>query len=146
MAHSDGSHRFAREVGERVRDLRRARGWSQSDLADALTRLGFPMHQTTLAKLERAQRPTPLEDLYALSQVFGVPVVGLLAKADLTDRPALEERLRDLVEERSFFAGRSDELERERLAMLSALAEIDAKIDALRLEIGGGDGQHQEAP
>ncbi|MCW2651571.1 MAG: hypothetical protein QOE41_4618 [Mycobacterium sp.] len=44
--------------GTTVKDLRRARGWTQEELAKRLTAAGYPMHQTTVAKMESGTRPT----------------------------------------------------------------------------------------
>ena len=58
--------------GETVRTLRRARGWSQEDLARKMTDAGHPMHQTTLAKLESGIRPTSVDELVALGALLNV--------------------------------------------------------------------------
>ena len=58
--------------GEAVRTLRRARGWSQEDLARKMTDAGYPMHQTTLAKLESGVRPTSVDELVALGALLNV--------------------------------------------------------------------------
>lgn len=64
---------FERAIGARVRDLRLERSWSQADLAERMTHLGFPMHQATVAKLEAAQRPIRAAELYTLAMAFGLP-------------------------------------------------------------------------
>lgn len=62
-----------RRFGETVRRLRQAHGWSQAELAQRLTVAVAPMHQTTVAKLEAGGRPTSMDELIALSGIFGVP-------------------------------------------------------------------------
>ena len=39
--------------------------------------LGWPMHQTTIAKLEAARRPIRAAEVYALAMVFGLPKQAL---------------------------------------------------------------------
>ncbi|WP_077042524.1 hypothetical protein [Rhodococcus sp. MTM3W5.2] len=41
---------WEKSFGVKTRDWRKARGWSQDDLAQRLNELGFEMHQTTVAK------------------------------------------------------------------------------------------------
>lgn len=65
-------------LGQRVRHLRNVRGWSQTDLANELGARGFTMHQTTLAKLEGASRPTRLNEVAALAAAFEVELVDLV--------------------------------------------------------------------
>jgi transcriptional regulator with XRE-family HTH domain len=66
-----------RVIAQKVRQLRAERGWSQEDLAERMTRHGWPMHQTTIAKLEAGKRPLRAGEAYALALVFGLPVQAL---------------------------------------------------------------------
>ena len=65
-------------VGETVAELRKARGWSQSELAQHLEPFGFDMHQTTIAKLEGGGRPIRINEAAAIAEVFGVRFMDLL--------------------------------------------------------------------
>lgn len=64
---------WEKAFGEKVRRIRQARGWSQRDLADRLALEGFTMHQVTLAKLERGERPLRVAEASALATVLGMP-------------------------------------------------------------------------
>ncbi len=64
-------------IAEKVRQLRTERGWSQDDLARRMEELGWPMHQTTVAKLEAAKRPIRAAEVYALAMAFGLPMQAL---------------------------------------------------------------------
>lgn len=70
------------KAGERIRDLRVSNGLSQQQLADAMTELGFPWQQTTVAKTEAAARPIRVNEVAALASIFGtdassfIPVDG----------------------------------------------------------------------
>lgn len=77
-----------RHLGNRVRELRKERGWSQAELVTRLEALGVGMHQTTVAKLERGNRPTPAEELWALATVFGVDYSDLLPAPPNSDPDA----------------------------------------------------------
>lgn len=63
--------------GRRVRDLRTARGWTQAELASALSFTGKSYHQTTIAKLENGARPTSVEEVHLLAALLDVEVVDL---------------------------------------------------------------------
>ena len=75
--------------GERVRELRQARRWSQAELAAAMTEAGFPWQPVTVTRVERAQRPTRVSELAALSQVFDVKVGALLLGDPHQEPPVL---------------------------------------------------------
>jgi len=66
-----------KEFGQRVRDYRDARGWSQEKLADLMSAAGHPWRQTTTAKTEAADRPVRVREVVALARIFGVPVGAL---------------------------------------------------------------------
>jgi transcriptional regulator with XRE-family HTH domain len=59
---------------------RRARGWSQRELAERLEReLGYPVHQTTVAKWEKpGRRRLALDDALAIASALDVPLVSML--------------------------------------------------------------------
>ena len=67
---------FAREVRRR----RELHGLSQTDLAVQLRdRYGLKFHQATVDRVEKAQRPCRLDEVYALAQVLGSTVDDMLA-------------------------------------------------------------------
>ncbi|MGW4129468.1 helix-turn-helix domain-containing protein [Amycolatopsis japonica] len=66
-------------LSSKVRQLRTERGWSQEDLANQLERVGFKMHQTTIAKLESGKRPIRASEVFALAYVFRIPMEALWA-------------------------------------------------------------------
>lgn len=68
--------------GARIRQLRQGREWTQGDLAAQMTGAGFPLHQTTVAKLEVGSRPTSVEELFALAAILNVTVPELLLVDD----------------------------------------------------------------
>jgi transcriptional regulator with XRE-family HTH domain len=68
---------------------RRASGWSQRQLADAMTRLGYPWQQQTVAKVERGDRPLRLSEAMVMASVLGVPVDVLCSDRDDRSTAAL---------------------------------------------------------
>jgi len=79
-------------VGARIRALRRTRGMSAQELADALH---WPLD--TLVNYEYGRRPLPLDRLAALATVLAVPPAALLVAdtmtADLVARLAADVSL-----------------------------------------------------
>jgi transcriptional regulator with XRE-family HTH domain len=94
-------------LGQRVRDLRLGLGVSQAELGEALAKYGFPMHQTTVAKLEAADRPIRVNEAAALARIFKVPLAQLMAFKEV-ERPRLAE-LRRHMEEASAAARRAEQ-------------------------------------
>jgi transcriptional regulator with XRE-family HTH domain len=57
---------------------------SQVQLCQRLEELGFPMHQSVLARLENGDRPIRVDELFAIAAALGVAPVYLLS-GDLTN-------------------------------------------------------------
>jgi transcriptional regulator with XRE-family HTH domain len=72
--------RSAHGIGERVRSLRRQRGWTAQRLAEECARAGQPsLTRGTLAKIESGVRKSvTAEELIVLAGSLGVPVSDLL--------------------------------------------------------------------
>jgi transcriptional regulator with XRE-family HTH domain len=76
---------------DRIRDLRQARGWTQTELAE---RSG--LKQGTITNLETGARDNPTRDTLAkLAGAFGITVQELLGN-DILDGPFPAANLRDL--------------------------------------------------
>lgn len=76
-----------RQFGERVRELRRARGVSQEDFADSCG-----VHRTYMSGIERGLRNISIESLVKIARGLEVPVGALFdwmapAVAARTSRP-----------------------------------------------------------
>lgn len=68
-------------LADRVRYFRDIRGWTQDQLAEQVSRLGFNWTRVTVAEVEgkgRKRRVT-IEELVALAMTFGTGVTHLLA-------------------------------------------------------------------
>lgn len=82
-----------RVLGERVRELRTARGWSQEHLAEQMRAAGFgTWRQTTVAKTEAARRPVTAEEVVKLAELFDVNDLNVLLLR--RDEHPLDPRLR----------------------------------------------------
>lgn len=67
---------FLRDLGERIRELRKARGMTQSELAG---RLGVT--QALIASYESARRSVPLRKLCLLAEALGVSIEDCIGRA-----------------------------------------------------------------
>lgn len=68
------------EIAQRLRELRTERGLKQTDVSDRMRELGFvKWGRVTVAEIEgERKRAVSVEELFGLSQVFGVSVKSLL--------------------------------------------------------------------
>lgn len=57
---------------ERLRTLREANGWSQSELARRAQEAGLAFHQPTVQRIESGERPLRLSEALTLSTLFGI--------------------------------------------------------------------------
>lgn len=89
---------YEQAFGDRVRQWRKARSWSQEDLAEKLNDFGFEMHQTTVAKIERGTRPLRVAEAVALAQIFGVPALSVFYGPGPEDEAMSVESMRELIE------------------------------------------------
>lgn len=129
--------RFAKHgvntFGHQVRAQREAHGWTQQELSDRLAEHGFKLHQTGVARIEKGERPTSVEETFILAGVFGVPPVALLAplaEGWAATTPAklagVESVVSELREELRAATARVDDL-REQLEAAHDMAYATAK-------------------
>jgi transcriptional regulator with XRE-family HTH domain len=69
-----------------MRVMREGRGWSQKQLADELTKLGYPVHQTTIGKWETGARRLTLDDALVISSALSLQLVHMLSGSYLRGR------------------------------------------------------------
>src|SRR5580692_9813848 len=66
-------------VGERIRGLRRARGWSAQRLADEAAQAGAKLlKRSAIAKVEIGLRRLQLDEAIIIAKIFDVPVDDLI--------------------------------------------------------------------
>lgn len=105
-------------AGRELQRLRIARGWSQEEAARQMDAYGYDWHQTTVSKIEAAQRPLRLNELADLASLYGVPLDALLSELPQIDSETLENQAKAKVArlERKFAALRQvfDALDEDR--------------------------------
>lgn len=118
----------------RIRELRKARGWKQEDLAREL-RSG----RATVANYETGYRSPDIETILRLCEIFGVSADYLLGRSDLPD-PQLTADEADLVQRYRALSETGREFIRHSVALASlghseasgAFSDLDAA------EVNGG--------
>jgi transcriptional regulator with XRE-family HTH domain len=66
---------------DRMLQLRKACGWTQTDLAKRMKQAGFPFHQQTVAKIENGERPVRLSESVALAGILGADLALMLGQS-----------------------------------------------------------------
>jgi transcriptional regulator with XRE-family HTH domain len=128
-----------RILGRRLRALREEAGMTQTQLADAMTRQGFPMHQTMIGKVEANQRPVRVNEAAALAGILGFALPDLLADPDLNaETSALRDELRQATARRLDAEARYAQLK-------AALAEVTVSLSAATEERNRADEAEREA-
>jgi transcriptional regulator with XRE-family HTH domain len=64
-------------VGANLQLHRKAKGYSQSDLAGMLEQRGLPFQQQTILKIEKGTRPLKLEEAYVIADILGIELSSL---------------------------------------------------------------------
>lgn len=130
-------------MGRRMQMLREERGWSQADLAERLAEVGWPVHQTTVAKLEAGRRPLRVAEVYALSLIFRIPAASFFYLSTETESPGMaymqerqQEVDRQLAETREnllrftqTFAEQYAELAAQQLAIAAAIRQASLTVE-----------------
>jgi transcriptional regulator with XRE-family HTH domain len=119
--------RVAPLLGERVRERRNEKGWSQEKLAKEMTALGFSWNQTTAAKTERAARPVNADEMFALATLFGVAVDELMRPPP----PPLELRAEQLIAVRNSANRQLFKLEESRVSQQAYIDHLNQQLDML---------------
>lgn len=74
------------QFGQQLKKQRQLRGWTQPQLAAMLIDKGVsPMHATTIAKIEAAQRSVRINEAVAIADLFSVSVDSLLGRQEPDD-------------------------------------------------------------
>jgi transcriptional regulator with XRE-family HTH domain len=68
---------FNQRVGANLQLHRKAKGYSQSDLAGLLEQRGLPFQQQTILKIEKGARPLRLEEAVVIADILGIELSSL---------------------------------------------------------------------
>ena len=66
----------------RLREVRRLKGWTQQQLADALADAGVKLDASAITRLERGTRGLSLDDVLAIAAALGVSPLHLFVPLD----------------------------------------------------------------
>lgn len=69
-------HHFSKAL----KDLRKSRDWSQSQLEKMLAEKGIHLHWTTIAKIEKGERSVRIDEAAAIADLFDTSVDALLGR------------------------------------------------------------------
>jgi transcriptional regulator with XRE-family HTH domain len=113
IENSEGIPQGVQDEAHFVKNMQRLReqnGWSQGELARRVRELGFSgFHQTTISRIEKAERPVRLSEARGIADALGRPVEELLAipegeallntvREAVTDVRAAEKKLWDAAD------------------------------------------------
>src|SRR5215217_1050226 len=109
MASRSVSIDFNQRVGANLQLHRKAKGYSQSDLAGLLEQRGLPFQQQTILKIEKGSRPLKLEEASVIADILGIELSSLTeqfgndaiaaAATEVLQRAAVIARLKKAIEE-----------------------------------------------
>ncbi|KWX72141.1 transcriptional regulator [Paenibacillus riograndensis] len=102
-------------VGNRIRDLRKAKGWTQEQLAEAAS-----LHYSYIGGVERGDRNISLETLEKIIKAFEVPAIEFFRFEDETERrKALDEQMTLLSSKSAVEIAALTRITREVIAVMS---------------------------
>ncbi|MEV7994921.1 helix-turn-helix transcriptional regulator [Streptomyces sp. NPDC086077] len=152
-----GFHSPEELVGQRVKQFREIRGWSQRDLAQRMLDQGHSWRQTTVAKTEAADRPIRVNELHELANVLGVTVVDLMTMPLDDEFAELTVRLGELQVRQTVARQRLADAKRAKDRAASDLTDAQQELDEVEQEVqscweairqhkgnASGEQEHQE--
>ncbi|MBO0837806.1 MAG: helix-turn-helix domain-containing protein, partial [Actinobacteria bacterium] len=80
------------ELGPHIRQARERAGISQMQLADLMTRAGYPTHQTAISKFESGTYEPRFSEVVALCAIIGADLAAIVSMATDEGQDALELR------------------------------------------------------
>jgi transcriptional regulator with XRE-family HTH domain len=85
-------HKTPEQVfGDRLREARKRKDWTQEQLAARLSQLGYPLSQTMISKLEKGRaKLTALRNLFALAVALDVSPLNLIVPLEDDEDVPLE--------------------------------------------------------
>jgi transcriptional regulator with XRE-family HTH domain len=142
---------FNQRVGANLQLHRKAKGYSQSDLARLLEQHGLPFQQQTILKIEKGSRPLKLEEASVIADVLGIELSSLteqftneaiaVAATEILQRAAVIARQDKSMEELREKRLRDDEAWRQvRARWVQELREVEQRL-AEAGAVKDGDGR-----
>ena len=135
------------QAGQALRRLRLARGWSQEEVATRMKAYGYDFHQTTIAKIEAAQRPLRVRELAHFATLYQVeaheliyPLNGSLEQIDreIAELMPRLEKTRNKAERAAMARAEAhyilEATINDHMVLSSELANLDQRLNYLRTE------------
>jgi transcriptional regulator with XRE-family HTH domain len=123
----DMSQDAERRFGQRLRELRKLRGWSQEQVASQMRALGHGWQQTTVTKTEAADRPIRLNEAASLAALLELGVDDVLMSVQGGD----PDRLRHIERKRQNLHVKTALLLQAELALRDEAAEARQRAEAI---------------
>ena len=127
------------DFGRNLRAARLHERLTQEQLADALSEVGFPMHQSTVAKIEAGSRSASISEVVALSGILDVPIDALVRKGDEAGPSARMDHLAAMLDviadEAAAVSSDEERIRREANDASAQLAEAMRRLDECRAQL-----------
>jgi transcriptional regulator with XRE-family HTH domain len=127
VADTGTTHEVRETFGSNVRQLRAGLALTQTELSVLLRHHGVNLSQTMIAKLERGDRPTTVEEVAALARCLDVTVDALFERDEesrqLQEASAAYQNLITVIEEAVMTASDYRRKQRQLSAMVGSLRE-----------------------
>src|SRR5215212_359391 len=150
MASQSVSIDFSQRVGTNLQLHRKAKGYSQSDLAGLLEQRGLPFQQQTILKIEKGTRPLKLEEALVIADTLDIELSALTeqftndaiaaAATEILQRAAVIARFKKGIEEtREHHRQREEESLQAIARFTRELREVEQRLaDAGAVKDGDG--------
>jgi transcriptional regulator with XRE-family HTH domain len=114
------------QAGQALRRLREAHGWTQEVAASRMRVYGYDFHQTTIAKIEAAQRPLRVRELVDFAALYGVEVRELIYAPSASFEEA-EGEIASVETQLAAARERSEDSHRRLAAAQQTLSAVEAQ-------------------
>lgn len=139
--------------GQRLKEAMKARGWSQSKLAEEMRAVGHTLHQSAISKIisgtstSDGRRSVTLDEAMGFARALDVDLTELLLPKDrleeLADSASLEGAWRDLISAERLRTG-VDYLQRIYSETLQPVKDAASENPTLRRQIEDRYAKHRE--
>jgi transcriptional regulator with XRE-family HTH domain len=128
-------------AGQEIQRLRRARGWSQDEVARKMKPYGYDFNQALISRIELGQRPLRVRELVDFAALFGLQPAALLKPWPQMSLESVEAAIAELepaLEQAEALAGKAESARREALTIEARLNLLRQRQNALKGGKGGG--------
>jgi transcriptional regulator with XRE-family HTH domain len=122
-------------AGQELQRLRKARGWSQEEVARRMKAYGYDFNQALISRIELGQRPLRVREMVDFAALFGIQPAALLKpypEMSLEEIEAEIARLTPQLAELRFQAERLSVAEAETVRIQARLNLLQQRRDYLK--------------